>query len=77
MSRGEYDQYQHLVPRTWDWEWSQASRFWLEGMSPAGLAKFKTVSFEKLKAMKTPKGIPILDGALLSIANAPDSHDNR
>jgi ubiquinone/menaquinone biosynthesis C-methylase UbiE len=58
----------------WDWEWSQASRFWLEGMSPAGLAKFKTVSFEKLKAMKTPKGIPILDGALLSIANAPASH---
>ncbi|HQF61784.1 MAG TPA: methyltransferase domain-containing protein [Anaerolineaceae bacterium] len=57
----------------WDWEWSQASRFWLEGMSPEGLAKFKAVSFEKLMAMKTPKGIPILIGAMLSIANAPAS----
>jgi hypothetical protein len=32
----------------WNWEWSQALRFWLEGMSPEGLEKFKTISFEKL-----------------------------
>ena len=56
----------------WDWEWSQGSRFWVEGMSPEGLEKFKAVSFEKLKAMKTSKGIPILDGALLSIGKAPE-----
>ena len=55
----------------WDWEWSQGSRFWVEGMSPEGLAKFKAVSFEKLKEMKTPQGIPMLDGALLSIASTP------
>ena len=55
----------------WAWEWSQGSRFWLEGMSPEGLAKFKTVSFEKLKAMKEPAGIPMHDGVLFAIANAP------
>ncbi|NOY97733.1 MAG: methyltransferase domain-containing protein [Chloroflexi bacterium] len=55
----------------WDWEWSQGSRFWVEGMSPENLARFKAVSFEKLREMKGPKGIPILDGALLSIAKAP------
>ena len=55
----------------WDWEWSQGSRFWVEGMSPEGLEKFKTVSFEKLNAMKTPKGIPILIAALIAVANAP------
>ena len=55
----------------WDWEWSQGSRFWVEGMSPEGLAKFKAVSFERLKVMKSPQGIPVLTGALLSIANAP------
>lgn len=55
----------------WDWEWSQGSRFWVEGMSPEGLTKFKTVSFEKLKAMKTPKGIPMLNGALLASAHSP------
>lgn len=54
----------------WAWEWSQASRFWLEGMSPEGLAKFKAVSFGKLAAMKDSKGIPILTGALLAIARA-------
>jgi ubiquinone/menaquinone biosynthesis C-methylase UbiE len=57
----------------WDWEWSQGSRFWVEGMSPEGLEKFKSVSFENLKKMKGPNGIPILDGALLAIANAPVS----
>jgi ubiquinone/menaquinone biosynthesis C-methylase UbiE len=55
----------------WDWEWSQGSRFWVEGMSPEGLERFKTDSFESLRGMKTPKGIPILDGALLAIAKAP------
>lgn len=55
----------------WDWEWSQGSRFWVEGMSPEGLTKFKAIAFEKLKAMKTPLGIPILIGALLSIARTP------
>ncbi len=58
----------------WAWEWSQGSRFWVEGMSPEGLAKFKAVAFEKLKAMKGSRGIPILVGALLAIANAPASH---
>lgn len=60
----------------WNWEWSQGSRFWVEGMSPEGLAKFKATSFEKLKAMKTSEGIPILLGALLSIANAPVGNEN-
>ena len=55
----------------WEWEWSQGSRFWVEGMSPEGLEKFKSVSFENLKAMKGPNGIPMLAGALLAIANAP------
>ena len=55
----------------WSWEWSQGSRFWVEGMSPEGLETYKTVSFEKLKAMKGSKGIPMLDGALFAIANAP------
>ncbi len=52
----------------WAWEWSQASRFWVEGMSAEGLVKFKQVAFENLKKMKGPHGIPILDGALFSIA---------
>jgi hypothetical protein len=47
----------------WAWEWSQASRFWLEGMSPLGLEKFKTVSFEKLALIKEPQGIPMRWGA--------------
>ena len=55
----------------WQWEWSQGSRFWVEGMSPKGLEKFKRISFENLKKMKTPQGIPMLDGALLSIAKIP------
>jgi len=55
----------------WDWEWSQGSRFWVEGMSPEGLERFKEVSFTHLRAMKGPKGIPILDGALFAIAKAP------
>jgi len=56
----------------WDWEWSQGSRFWVEGMSPKGLEKFKATSFEHLSVMKGPQGIPILDGALLAIAHAPE-----
>jgi ubiquinone/menaquinone biosynthesis C-methylase UbiE len=54
----------------WAWEWSQGSRFWLEGMSPEGLATFKRVSMERLRAMKTPQGIPIRLGALLAVARA-------
>ena len=56
----------------WDWEWSQGSRFWVEGMSPEGLARFKEVSFEKLREMKGPKGIPMLDGALLARGRKAD-----
>lgn len=52
----------------WDWEWSQASRFWLEGMSPAGLAHFKQAAFEKLGQIKTPEGIPMLWGAQYATA---------
>jgi hypothetical protein len=59
----------------WKWEWSQGSRFWVEGMSPEALEKFKTVSFEHLKAMKGPKGIPMLMGALLTTANALVIHE--
>lgn len=51
----------------WAWEWSQGSRFWLEGMSPEGLATFKTVAFEKLGQMKVVEGIPMLQGALFAI----------
>ncbi len=61
----------------WAWEWSQGSRFWLEGMSAEGLAKFKAVAFEKLNAMKSPNGIPILIGALLAIANAPANREDH
>lgn len=50
----------------WDFEWSQGSRFWVEGMSPEGLARFKRESFENLAQMKTPQGIPFLDGALFA-----------
>jgi ubiquinone/menaquinone biosynthesis C-methylase UbiE len=45
----------------WDWEWSQGSRFWVEGMSPERLERFKRESFEHLRAMQTPQGIPMLD----------------
>jgi O-methyltransferase/aklanonic acid methyltransferase len=51
----------------WDWEWSQGSRFWLEGMSAGGLARFKRESFEHLAAMKTAGGIAMRDGALFAI----------
>ncbi len=51
----------------WAWEWSQASRFWLEGMSAEGLARFKHESFEHLQAMKEPQGIPIRSGALFVV----------
>lgn len=53
----------------WDWEWSQGSRFWLEGMSPEGLERFKRESFQHLKTMKGPQGIPMKDGALFVIGH--------
>lgn len=52
----------------WAWEWSQGSRFWLEGMSAEDLASFKAASYAKLRAMKGPNGIPIRCGPLLTIA---------
>ena len=55
----------------WAWEWSQASRFWLEGMSPEGEATFKAVSFEKLRQMKVAEGIPMRWGAIYAIGKAP------
>jgi len=55
----------------WDWEWSQASRFWLEGMTPEGLARFKAVSFEKLRQMRVAEGIPICWGAQFATAKSP------
>ncbi|MEP7293793.1 MAG: class I SAM-dependent methyltransferase [Chloroflexota bacterium] len=48
----------------WDWEWSQGSRFWLEGMSPEGLDRFQRESQQHLRAMQTPQGIPMVDAAL-------------
>lgn len=48
----------------WDWEWSQGSRFWLEGMSPEGLARFERESMEHLRAMQTPQGIPMVENDL-------------
>jgi hypothetical protein len=48
----------------WSWEWSQGSRFWVEGMSPEGRERFQRESFEHLGQMQTPHGIPSLDGAL-------------
>ncbi|GAB4529239.1 MAG: hypothetical protein OHK0046_48980 [Anaerolineae bacterium] len=48
----------------WDWEWSQGSRFWLEGMTPEGLERFQRESYQHLAAMKTPQGIPMVDSAL-------------
>jgi ubiquinone/menaquinone biosynthesis C-methylase UbiE len=50
----------------WEWEWSQGSRFWLEGMSPEGLARFEREAREHLRAMQTPQGISMLDGALFA-----------
>lgn len=50
----------------WQWEWSQGSRFWLEGMSPEGLERFERESREHLAQMQTPQGIPMLDGALFA-----------
>jgi ubiquinone/menaquinone biosynthesis C-methylase UbiE len=52
----------------WEWEWSQGSRFWVEGMSPEGLERFKRESMEHLRAMQTPEGIPMLDGMLFAFA---------
>jgi ubiquinone/menaquinone biosynthesis C-methylase UbiE len=50
----------------WEWEWSQGSRFWVEGMSPEGLERFKRESMEHLRAMQTPQGIPMIDGMLFA-----------
>ena len=52
----------------WAWEWSQASRFWLEGMTPEGLARFKAGSYEHLRQMKTPQGIPMRWGAQYGVS---------
>jgi O-methyltransferase/aklanonic acid methyltransferase len=41
----------------WQWEWSQGSRFWLEGMTPEMLERFKTESFKHLREMKAADGI--------------------
>ncbi len=57
----------------WAWEWSQGSRFWLEGMSPDGLAKFKAASFEKLCQIKVAEGIPMRMGAQFAIGKAPEN----
>ena len=51
----------------WDWEWSQGSRFWLEGMSAEGLERFKRESFEHLQAMKTAEGIAMNNGGLFAV----------
>jgi SAM-dependent methyltransferase len=55
----------------WVWEWSQGSRFWLEGMSPEGLTRFKAVSFEKLGQMKGAEGISMRWGAIYAMGKAP------
>lgn len=55
----------------WDFEWSQGSRFWLEGMSPEGLARFEREAREHLRAMQTPQGIPMHDGALFIFGRGP------
>lgn len=41
----------------WQWEWSQGSRFWLEGMTPDMLKRFKYESFRHLEQMKAANGI--------------------
>jgi hypothetical protein len=51
----------------WAWEWSQGSRFWLEGMSPEGLARFKQEAFDHLREMREPQGIAMRDGALFAL----------
>lgn len=51
----------------WEWEWSQGSRFWLEGMSKAGLERFKRESFEHLRAMQTTDGIAMNHSAMFAI----------
>jgi len=51
----------------WDWEWSQGSRFWLEGMSAEGLTQFKHEALRHLVSMKAEKGIPIKMGALFVV----------
>lgn len=56
----------------WDWEWSQGSRFWVEGMSPEERKRFQRESFEYLCQMQTPQGIPMLDGALFAFGYKSD-----
>lgn len=50
----------------WAWEWSQGSRFWLEGMSPEGLERFEREAREHLARMQTPQGIPMVDNVLFA-----------
>jgi SAM-dependent methyltransferase len=45
----------------WEWEWSQGSRFWLEGMSAEGLERFEREAMEHLRQMQTPQGIPMVE----------------
>ncbi len=53
----------------WDWEWSQGSRFWLEGMSPEGLERFKRESFGHLRGMQTADGIPSTMGVVMAVGH--------
>jgi len=55
----------------WDWEWSQASHMWLEGMSAESLEAFKTGAFENLNQMMTPDGIPMQYGMLFAFGQKP------
>ena len=48
----------------WDWEWSQGSRLWLEGMTPESLARFEREAMAQLRQMQTPQGIPMVDNSL-------------
>lgn len=57
----------------WEFEWSQGSRFWVEGMSPEGLKRFQRESFAHLQAMREADGISMLDGALFAFGYKP--HD--
>jgi O-methyltransferase/aklanonic acid methyltransferase len=55
----------------WAWEWSQGSRFWVEGMRPEARDRFQREAFEHLNAMKEPGGIRMRDAAMFVIARRP------
>ncbi|MEZ4670263.1 MAG: methyltransferase domain-containing protein [Anaerolineae bacterium] len=48
----------------WNWEWSQGSRFWVEGMSAEARERFHRESYKHLRHIQTAQGIPMLNGAL-------------